>query len=999
MDEEVLLFGVAIVLLLLVVGAPIAAAIALVRSRRLERELRALRSELGSLRLELNLRPEPAAPPPPAAPAPTRAAEEPAPRAAQPAVVSARQESAPRPTPPGPAKPAPPRPPTPARHLSAGSARALDLASSVRAVDWERWIGVRGAAVVGGVLLALAAIFFFRHAFVAGWISPPMRVACGVAAGIACIGGGLRLRRRGYGWAPDALVGAGIVALYASVWAADKRYHLISIAASFPLMAVVTALACWLALRNSSLLTALLGLVGGFATPLLLSTGQDRPLSLFGYVLLLDLGLLLIGRQRRWPSIGILALLGTVLLEALWVFQRMGERLALGLAIVGVFAVLFALSAGTVSGTERRRWFPAQAGAVLFPFAFAFYFAGTLELRGHVWPTALLLGLLALAAGLIARQQGAPWISHGGTSAGVAVVALWFFQVEQPGEATFRELALVALGLAAVVHALAEWERWRASLTEASTKTWRVSAAVGTCTWMVLVVGATAVHRLEGFLPLLGGLAGLAALGLRQATLLSFGALVLPPALALALGLGFAHGGYAAGIGDATLPDPWLFWALPAALGLLFLLVLPRIARSLARFSLHGVGALLVPFVFVALFVEDWPSYFEPLPWLVPAAAPVYGALVLLAAARLGSSPWVAAGTLISFSLCRQGLMAVQGSASPRSEETLLAVLAAMVAGPAVVIALAALILEPARVRSWSWAFLAALGPLCISSVQQLWSLRFGSASEAGPWLLLALPPALAALRLHSSGAASGAPGWIAASACFLLAGGFADQLDHEEFAVGAALWALGLAALARVLALPAAAWSAAALSAVTTLTLLFRALDPYHYTRSERLLLNWISYAHLVPAGALALVTWCLRPGSAAVRRLERLVRGQPGLCVIAILFLWINLLITNHFAHEDRLVLGGEHEPRRDLVTSLAWGAYALALLLLGTWRSLLALRWTSLALLFLAIGKVFLYDLGHLEGLYRVGSLAGLALSLIAVSLFYQRFVFRRAEGAQT
>ena len=53
----------------------------------------------------------------------------------------------------------------------------------------------------------------------------------------------------------------------------------------------------------------------------------------------------------------------------------------------------------------------------------------------------------------------------------------------------------------------------------------------------------------------------------------------------------------------------------------------------------------------------------------------------------------------------------------------------------------------------------------------------------------------------------------------------------------------------------------------------------------------------------------------------------------------------------------------------------------------------------MLFLAtIAKTFLFDLGHLTGLYRVGSLFGLALTLLAVSLLYQRFVFRRSgDGA--
>jgi uncharacterized membrane protein len=82
---------------------------------------------------------------------------------------------------------------------------------------------------------------------------------------------------------------------------------------------------------------------------------------------------------------------------------------------------------------------------------------------------------------------------------------------------------------------------------------------------------------------------------------------------------------------------------------------------------------------------------------------------------------------------------------------------------------------------------------------------------------------------------------------------------------------------------------------------------------------------------------------------------------------------------------------------VISIAWALYAIALLALGVRLASGALRWASLALLMATIGKIFLYDVGELRDLYRVGALLGLALSLIVVSLVYQRFVFRRpAEG---
>jgi uncharacterized membrane protein len=82
----------------------------------------------------------------------------------------------------------------------------------------------------------------------------------------------------------------------------------------------------------------------------------------------------------------------------------------------------------------------------------------------------------------------------------------------------------------------------------------------------------------------------------------------------------------------------------------------------------------------------------------------------------------------------------------------------------------------------------------------------------------------------------------------------------------------------------------------------------------------------------------------------------------------------------------------PARDATTSVAWALYALALLTIGVKSKSSSLRWLSLGMLVLTLGKVFLHDLGELDDLYRVASLVGLALSLIVVSLIYQRFVFR-------
>ena len=115
--------------------------------------------------------------------------------------------------------------------------------------------------------------------------------------------------------------------------------------------------------------------------------------------------------------------------------------------------------------------------------------------------------------------------------------------------------------------------------------------------------------------------------------------------------------------------------------------------------------------------------------------------------------------------------------------------------------------------------------------------------------------------------------------------------------------------------------------------------------------------------------------------------------------IFVWINLAIAEWFASGPVIVLDFERLPARDVTTSLAWAMYALALLAVGMRRGRSGLRWASLGLMMMTIAKVFLHDVGELRDLYRVASLLGLAVALIAVSLGYQRFVFSNETAGHT
>ena len=474
----------AVAVLLLIAASPAAVVLAIVLLRRvrvLEDEMRELRARERPVAPAEPVPPRPEAPP---VPAPARASEPPPELVFEPDPAPA-PKTAPQP------RTVPPLPPRRSR---------------LRDMEWERWIGVRGAAVVGGILLALAAILLFRHAIVSGWIGPWQRVISGGVTGVLLIVAGRLLARREFRFAPGALIGAGIVALYASLYAADQRYGLIGLAVSFPGMAAVTVLAGWLAVRQRSGLTAVLGLVGGFATPFLLSSGSDRPFELFGYVLLLDVGLLYVGRTTRWTWVAILGVIGTFIVEAAWVFARMGsERIELGITFVALFALTFTAVTTFVRREERRAWLPAQAGAVLLPFAFALYFASTIRVE-EPWTNAALVGLLSAAGAFLARQQRAPWLARGAVVSAVPVVAVWFLRT-QATRTDCLQLSLIATLLALIPHAFLEWEVRRDTRRIAG-----VAAPLSAVAWaLVFAVAGPIAYRAPDY-ALFFGVLGIALL-------------------------------------------------------------------------------------------------------------------------------------------------------------------------------------------------------------------------------------------------------------------------------------------------------------------------------------------------------------------------------------------------------------------------------------------------------------------------------------------------------
>jgi len=228
-----------------------------------------------------------------------------------------------------------------------GTAAPRDFESMVGG-SWSGWAGI--------LAVVFATAFGLKYAFDNEWIGPGLRVMLGGAGGLGLLGLADRLRARGLRQYAYVLAGGGLLILYLSIYAAFNFYQLISQPAAFALMAGVTAAAVLLSVRYDALPVAVLGLVGGFLTPALLSTGRDNQVGLFVYVALLDAGVLVVAYFKRWQLLNFLSFAATVLMTLGWlVTHYRSEKLWPTLAFLSLFFLIYAMLAVVHNLLPRRR--------------------------------------------------------------------------------------------------------------------------------------------------------------------------------------------------------------------------------------------------------------------------------------------------------------------------------------------------------------------------------------------------------------------------------------------------------------------------------------------------------------------------------------------------------------------------------------------------------------------------------------------------------------------
>ena len=855
------------------------------------------------------------------------------------------------------------------------------------ALPMERFMGAKLFAWIGGLALFLGILFFVKLSLERGWISPVMRTWIGLGVGGSLIGAGLRLQRnRRQATLAQTLCATGVVALYGVAFAAHTLWRIPPFhlqAVTFGFLSAVTAAAFTIAVRQRAQVVAVLGMLGGFLTPVFCSTGRDLPFALFSYIALLDLGVLAVALRRRWTHLSPLAATGTLLLLIGWMARffhssgyGIGTATWLPVGLLLGFPLLFALAAEWMRRRGETGTLPAWSaiGLTTGGMGIAFLWLGvpTITDRPLVLYT-LVLGLNAIALGLVAWQPRLHRLQTCAATLSFLHLLIWTQVHLTPG------LLWPALGIYlgfGILHSVfAAW------LQRHQPMPWIGGLPLLTVALLLLPALNLPNPDLALWPALL--LANLLVIALAWLT----GSL-LPVLIALSLTLLaiafwiFGHSSFS----DRVLR---LFLILVGTSAAVFAVACQRLTQRFPKAraaSLLPASSALLPFLLLVLAMTELR---------LPDPTPVFGLALALMLLLLGLVRAGGASVLLPAALA--GVLALQGIWLQTDFGV-----------------------EQART-----ALLWQLGFLMLFSVYPFVFHRF-FATQSLPWITAAaasigtfglvhqvvgrawpnevmglLPAAFALLpaagfahvqyrHTPDNPARLSQLAWFGGTTLFFVTLIFPLQFEHQWLTLGWACEGAALCALFRRVPHPGlrATGTALLLTAFLRLSVLQFLAD--NLVRGYRPLLNWPLYAYSLAALAFFLAAAWLRPpahrwGAVNLRTLFHCLAG-------VLIFLLLNIEIAYVFTRPGQPVqvfdFGGNFA--REMTHSLAWALFAFGLLVIGLRRRQTGTRYVGISLLGATLIKLFLHDLNRIDSGWRVGALVGVALVALAVSYLYQRWL---------
>ena len=798
----------------------------------------------------------------------------------------------------------------------------------------------------------------------------------------------------------------GVIILYAATFACYAVYHfaLFGPVTTFLLMAVITTAAFLLAVRLHALVVAILGMLGGFLTPVLLSTGQDNPLGLFGYIAVLDAGLIVIALHRRWCFLTALAAIGTAILQAGWLekFFVAGnyfadDKILIPLGVLLGFIVLFLAGTFWAKNRKQLNWWLAGAllGLAAVALLFTAWFLTFAPLAQRPWLMFSFIFLIDLAVAALA------WLDEDTANAqpvfGLAVFGLlteWTMNSLTNG---MLNVALAFYFIFAAFHSVFPVLLQRRRSLNRPLWGSRVFPSLSLALVLLPVFQLTDVSFIVWPFVLL---VDVLAIGLAVATFSLWPVLIV---LVLTL----------AALGELIGKIPADLTGLPESFFLLgaFSIVFVGVGIWLAR--KFKSDKLTDDFTAPANVAAQLPSFATILPFLLlimatqrlPLAnpSPVFGLALLLVTLLLGVTRFFLLYWLPAVGLTCVTALECTWHFNHFNVATASLPLVWYLVFLGVFALFPFLFLKKFSNMVGPWATAALAGVPQFFLIHRLVAAAWPNEVMGLLPAAFAIPPlvSLAIVTKNSpveSKARMAQLAWFGGVTLFFITLIFPIQFHNQWITVGWALEGSALLWLFHRVPHPALRLTGIGLLCVAFIRLALNPAVLAYHPRSETPIFKWYLYAY-------GITTICLFLGAKLLAPPRNLVLGSntpPILAGLGIVlaFLLLNIEIADFFSAPGSTLtfeFGGNFA--REMTYTISWALFALVLLVAGIWKKISATRYAAMGLLCVTLLKLFFHDLAQLGQLYRIGAFVGVAVIAMLASLAYQKFFAAGGKESET
>ncbi len=284
---------------------------------------------------------------------------------------------------------------TPQPEKTRPSVPKFQIPATVKA-DWEKFIGENLISKIGILILILGVGIGAKFSIDNNLISPLTRIIFGYLAGLSLLGVGIKLKSN-YTNYSAVLVSGAIAILYFITYFAYSLYGLMPQLVAFGLMVLFTIFTVIAAINYNQQVIALVGLVGAYGVPFLLGDGTGNIVTMFVYMTILNIGILIVAFQKYWKGVHRAAFLMTWFIYAAWFFFD-GKR-AVDFSVALPFAAIFFITFYVLFLAYkllRKEQFVKRDIWLVLTNSFLFYGFGFAILERHE-ATEQYLGLFTLA--------------------------------------------------------------------------------------------------------------------------------------------------------------------------------------------------------------------------------------------------------------------------------------------------------------------------------------------------------------------------------------------------------------------------------------------------------------------------------------------------------------------------------------------------------------------------------------------------------------------------